>query len=141
LMENYAGSMSGRSALARAGMPGDSEIEAFIREYQREAAHLGTDKVQELTGQLRGVFGEFTGNVPREHQLGPVAQRASGLTSATMLGFSGVYQLAELATMAHRQGVFNVMKAMLNSRLGDFVGAMRRDPDLADEMQTVLGLN
>ncbi|AIK67604.1 internal core protein [Pseudomonas phage vB_PaeP_PPA-ABTNL] len=141
LMENYAGSMSGRSALARAGMPGDSEIEAFIREYQREAAHLGTDKVQELTGQLRGVFGDFTGNVPREHQLGPVAQRASGLTSATMLGFSGVYQLAELATMAHRQGVFNVMKAMLNSRLGDFVGAMRRDPDLADEMQTVLGLN
>ncbi|UVN13585.1 peptidoglycan lytic exotransglycosylase [Pseudomonas phage vB_PaeP_FBPa18] len=89
LMENYAGSMSGRSALARAGMPGDSEIEAFIREYQREAAHLGTDKVQELTGQLRGVFGDFTGNVPREHQLGPVAQRASGLTSATMLGSSG----------------------------------------------------
>lgn len=144
LMENYAGSISGRSALARAGMPGDSEIEAFIREYTKSVAGMGVRKTEELTGQLRGVFGDFTGNVPKEHQLGPLAQRAAGLTSATMLGFSGVYQLAEIATMAHRQGVAATMGELMRSAGGGMsklLGMASRDPDLASEMNTVLGLD
>lgn len=144
LMENYAGSISGRSALARAGMPGDSEIEAFIREYTKSVAHLGAAKTEELTGQLRGVFGDFTGNVPKEHQLGPLAQRAAGLTSATMLGFSGVYQLAEIATIMHRQGVAATMGEMMrsfNGGMGKLLGMAAKDPDLAGEMQAVLGLD
>ncbi|ARB30297.1 internal virion protein with endolysin domain [Pseudomonas phage phiNV3] len=144
LLENYAGSISGRSALARAGMPGDSEIEAFIREYTQTVSHMGLAKTEELTGQLRGVFGDFTGNVPKEHQLGPIAQRAAGLTSATMLGFSGVYQLAELATIMHRQGVAATMGEMMQSFGGGMrklLGQAARDPDLASEMQTVLGLD
>lgn len=144
LMENYAGSISGRSALARVGMPGDSEIEAFIREYTKNVAHLGIRKTEELTGQLRGVFGDFTGNVPKEHQLGPIAQRAAGLTSATMLGFSGVYQMAEMATIAHRQGVAATMQEMFKSWGRGFdtlLGQANRNPDLAHEMQTVLGLD
>jgi hypothetical protein len=144
LLENYAGSISGRSALARAGMPGDSEIEAFIRDYTKTVAHMGVAKTEELTGQLRGVFGDFTGNVPKEHQLGPIAQRAAGLTSATMLGFSGVYQLAEVATIMHRQGVAATLGAMLDSAGGGFrklLGDANKDADLAAEMQTVLGLD
>lgn len=144
LLENYAGSISGRSALARAGMPGDSEIEAFIREYTKTVSHMGLAKTEELAGQLRGVFGDFTGNVPKEHQLGPIAQRAAGLTSATMLGFSGVYQLAEVATIMHRQGVAATLGAMLDSAGGGFrklLGQAASDPDLAAEMQTVLGLD
>lgn len=144
LMENYAGSISGRSALARAGMPGDSEIEAFIREYTKSVAGMGVRKTEELTGQLRGVFGDFTGNVPKEHQLGPIAQRAAGLTSATMLGFSGVYQLAEIATMAHRQGVAATMGELMRSAGGGMsklLGMASKDPDLASEMNTVLGLD
>lgn len=144
LMENYSSSISGRSALARAGMPGDSEIEAFIRDYTKSVAGLGVQKTEELTGQLRGVFGDFTGNVPKEHQLGPVAQRAAGLTSATMLGFSGVYQLAEIATIAHRQGVAATMGEMMRTAGGGMaklLGQARKDPDLAQEMQTVLGLD
>lgn len=144
LMENYSSSISGRSALARAGMPGDSEIEAFIRDYTKSVAGLGVQKTEELTGQLRGVFGDFTGNVPKEHQLGPIAQRAAGLTSATMLGFSGVYQLAEIATIAHRQGVAATMGEMMRTAGGGMaklLGQARKDPDLAQEMQTVLGLD
>lgn len=144
LMENYAGSMSGRSALAKVGMPGDSEVEAFIREYIKAVSHTGQAKTEELTGQLRGVFGDFTGNVPKEHQLGPIAQRAAGLTSATMLGFSGIYQLAEIATIAHRQGVAATMGEMVrsfNGGIGKLLGQAARDPDLADEMQAVLGLD
>lgn len=144
LMENYSSSISGRSALARAGMPGDSEIEAFIRDYTKSVAGLGVRKTEELTGQLRGVFGDFTGNVPKEHQLGPIAQRAAGLTSATMLGFSGVYQLAEIATIAHRQGVAATMGEMMRTAGGGMaklLGQARKDPDLAQEMQTVLGLD
>lgn len=144
LMENYAGSISGRSALARAGMPGDSEIEAFIREYTKAVSHLGQGKTEELTGQLRGVFGDFTGNVPKEHQLGPIAQRASGLTAATMLGFSGVYQLAEIATIMHRQGVAATMGEMMKSfggGMGKILGMAAKDPDLAGEMNAVLGLD
>lgn len=144
LLENYAGSISGRSALARAGMPGDSEIEAFIREYTATVSHMGVAKTEELTTQLRGVFGDFTGNVPKEQQLGPMAQRASGLTSATMLGFSGVYQLAEVATIMHRQGVAATFGAMLDSAGGGIrkiLGDAAKDPDLASEMNTVLGLD
>ena len=144
LMENYAGSISGRSALARAGMPGDSEVEAFIREYTKLVSGLGVRKTEELTGQLRGVFGDFTGNVPKEHQLGPIAQRAAGLTSATMLGFSGVYQMAELATIAHRQGVAATMQEMFKSWGRGFdtlLGQANKNQDLAHEMQTVLGLD
>lgn len=144
LMENYSSSISGRSALARAGMPGDSEIEAFIRDYTKSVAGLGVRKTEELTGQLRGVFGDFTGNVPKEHQLGPIAQRAAGLTSATMLGFSGVYQLAEITTMAHRQGVAATMGELMRTAGGGMaklLGQARKDPDLASEMQTVLGLD
>lgn len=144
LMENYAGSMSGRSALAKVGMAGDSEVEAFIREYTKAVSHTGQAKTEELTGQLRGVFGDFTGNVPKEHQLGPIAQRAAGLTSATMLGFSGVYQLAEVATIMHRQGVaatFGEMVRSFNGGIGKLLGQAARDPDLAGEMQTVLGLD
>ena len=144
LLENYAGSISGRSALARAGMPGDSEIEAFIRDYTKTVSHMGLAKTEELTGQLRGVFGDFTGNVPKEHQLGPIAQRAAGLTSATMLGFSGVYQLAEVATIMHRQGVAATMGEMMKSfggGMSKLLGQASKDPDLASEMQTVLGLD
>lgn len=144
LLENYAGSISGRSALARVGMAGDSEIEAFIREYTQLVSHLGVRKTEELTGQLRGVFGDFTGNVPKEHQLGPIAQRAAGLTSATMLGFSGVYQLAEIMTIAHRQGVAATMQEMFKSWGRGFdtlLGQANKNPDLAHEMQTVLGLD
>lgn len=144
LLENYAGSISGRSALAKVGMAGDSEIEEFIREYTKLVSHLGVRKTEELTGQLRGVFGDFTGNVPKEHQLGPIAQRAAGLTSATMLGFSGVYQLAELATIAHRQGVAATMQEMFKSWGRGFdtlLGQANKNPDLAHEMQTVLGLD
>lgn len=144
LLENYAGSISGRSALAKVGMAGDSEIEAYIREYTKLVSHLGVRKTEELTGQLRGVFGDFTGNVPKEHQLGPIAQRAAGLTSATMLGFSGVYQLAELATIAHRQGVAATMQEMFKSWGRGFdtlLGQANKNPDLAHEMQTVLGLD
>lgn len=144
LMENYAGSISGRSALAKVGMFGDSEIEAYIREYTKLVSHLGVRKTEELTGQLRGVFGDFTGNVPKEHQLGPIAQRAAGLTSATMLGFSGVYQVAETATIAHRQGVAATMVEMTRSWGRGFDTLLRqanKNPDLAHEMQTVLGLD
>lgn len=144
LLENYAGSISGRSALAKVGMAGDSEIEAFIRDYTKLVSHLGVRKTEELTGQLRGVFGDFTGNVPKEHQLGPIAQRAAGLTSATMLGFSGVYQVAETATIAHRQGVAATMQEMFESWGRGFdklLGQANKNPDLAHEMQTVLGLD
>ena len=144
LMENYAGSISGRSALARVGMAGDTEVEAFIREYTKIVSPMGVRKTEELTGQLRGVFGDFTGNVPKEHQLGPIAQRAAGLTSATMLGFSGVYQVAETATIAHRQGVAATMQEMFKSWGRGFdtlLGQANKNPDLAHEMQTVLGLD
>lgn len=144
LMENYAGSISGRSALARVGMAGDTEVEAFIREYTKMVSPMGVRKTEELTGQLRGVFGDFTGNVPKEHQLGPIAQRAAGLTSATMLGFSGVYQMAEMATIAHRQGVAATMQEMFKSWGRGFdtlLGQANKNPDLAHEMQTVLGLD
>lgn len=144
VMENYASALSGRSALARAGIGGDdAALEAFKRNYLRSIEVLPQAQQDSLMLQLDGLLGDFTGNRPVENILSPLTQRVKSIADATMLSASGLWQIAEYSTMAARHGLFETGKQFIKSFPGvrQALEAASRNPDLSDELSTVLHLD
>jgi hypothetical protein len=146
LAENYGQSLAGRSALAKAGYGGDDAgLNRLRAEYEatlRKSNLTETDHNTRLE-QLDHLLGDFTGIRPASAQLGNLASRAKALTQATMLAASGLWQAAEYATMSYRYGAVNTTKEFLRQFPG-IAGTLRkigRDPDLYEELQTVVGLD
>ena len=144
LADNYVNSLSGRSALAKAGIGGDnSSIEAFKRQYADTLKGLPEDVRRDRLLTLDGILSDFTGERPAQNVLGQGAQRLKSLADASMLSASGLWQVAEYATMAHRYGMANTLGEFFKQFPGA-AGIMRkmgRNPDLRDEMETVLNLD
>lgn len=144
LAENYVTSMTGRSALAKAGIGGDdASIAAFRRDYADTLRELpeGVRKDRMLT--LEGLLGDFTGTRPENNVLGEGLQRLKSITDSTVLAASGLWQVAQYADMAAVIGVRETTKEFFKSFPGSrsiFKNAAK-DPDLADELNTVLGLD
>lgn len=99
--------------------------------------------IQSRMKQLDYLLGDFTGIRPEDAILGPYAQRAKSFAQATMLSASGLWQVAETATIAWRFGAARAGAEFIKQFPG-IAGVLRkigRDPDLYDEMGTVLGLD
>lgn len=144
MMENYGTSLAGRSALARAGVAADdAELEAFKRNYLKSIAARPQAEQDQLMLQLDGLLGDFTGNRPDANILGPVAQRVKSIADATMLSASGLWQVAEYATMAQRHGVVETGKEFFRRFPGvrSILQNAKKNPDLAAELDTVLRLD
>jgi hypothetical protein len=144
VMENYTSSMAGRMALAKAGIAGDDAgLEAFKRSYLESIRSLPQAKQNDLMLQLDGLLGDFTGNRPEPNVLGPVVQRVKAMADATMLSGSGLWQVAEYSTIAARHGVVETGKAFMKAFPGirNVLNNARSNPDLADELSTVLHLD
>lgn len=93
--------------------------------------------------QLDYLLGDFTGIRPEDAILGPYAQRAKSFAQATMLQASGMWQVAETATIAWRHGAVRAGAEFIKQFPG-IAGVLRkigRDPDLYDELGTVLGMD
>lgn len=144
LADNYVNALSGRSALAKAGIGGDdSSIEAFKRQYADTLKGLPEDVRQDRMLTLDGILSDFTGERPLQNVLGQGAQRLKSVADASMLSASGLWQVAEYATMAHRYGLANTMSEFMRQFPG-VAGTLRkmgRSPDLRDEMESVLKLD
>jgi hypothetical protein len=144
VMENYTSSMAGRAALAKSGVAGDDAgLEAFKRNYMETLKELPQAKQNELMDQLEGLIGDFTGNRPPQNVLGPVAQRVKAMADATMLSGSGLWQVAEYSTLAARHGFVETGKAFMKAFPGikQILHNAKTNPDLADELSTVLQLD
>ncbi|UAW53800.1 peptidoglycan lytic exotransglycosylase [Pseudomonas phage pphageT12] len=144
VMENYTSSMAGRMALAKAGVAGDDAgLEAFKRSYLASIKSLPQGQQNDLMLQLDGLLGDFTGNRPAPNVLGPVAQRVKAMADATMLSGSGLWQVAEYSTIAARHGFVETGKAFMKAFPGvrNVLNNARTNPDLADELSTVLHLD
>lgn len=144
VIENYSSALSGRSALAKAGIAGDdAELEAFKRNYLKSISALPQQQQEELMLQLDGLLGDFTGNRPAVNVLGSTGQRVKSIADATMLSASGLWQAAEYATMAQRHGIYETGKQFFKQFPG--VRQLLKDangsPDLADELHTILNLD
>jgi len=99
--------------------------------------------IQGRMKQLDYLLGDFTGIRPEDAILGPYAQRAKSFAHATMLQASGLWQVAETATIAWRYGAARTGAEFIKQFPG-IAGVLRkigRDPDLYDELGTVLGLD
>lgn len=99
--------------------------------------------IQGRMKQLDYLLGDFTGIRPEDAILGPHAQRAKSFAQATMLQASGLWQVAETATIAWRYGAARTGAEFIKQFPG-IAGVLRkigRDPDLYDELGTVLGLD
>ena len=99
--------------------------------------------IQSRMKQLDYLLGDFTGIRPEDAILGPYAQRAKSFAQATMLQASGLWQVAETATIAWRFGAARAGAEFIKQFPG-VAGVLRkigRDPDLYDELGTVLGLD
>lgn len=144
IMENYGTSLSGRSALSKAGIASDDAgLEAFKRSYLESINKLPQAEQTDLMQQLDGLLGDFTGHRPDANILGATAQRVKSVADATMLSASGLWQVAEYATMAQRHGVVETGKEFMRRFPGirNILDSAKRNPDLADELHTVLGLD
>lgn len=144
VMENYTSSMAGRMALAKAGVAADDAgLELFKRNYLESIKTLPQAQQQDLLLQLDGLLGDFTGNRPEPNVLGPVVQRVKALADATMLSGSGLWQVAEYSTIAARHGLYETGKQFMKSFPGirNVLNNARTNPDLADELRTVLHLD
>ena len=144
IMENYGTSLSGRAALAKAGVAADdAELELFKRNYLKSIEALPQAEQNQLMGQLDGLLGDFTGNRPEANVLGPMAQRVKSIADATMLSASGLWQIAEYATMAQRHGVVETGKEFFRQFPGvrNILQNAKTNPDLAGELNTVLHLD
>ena len=99
--------------------------------------------IQGRMKQLDYLLGDFTGIRPEDAILGPYAQRAKSFAQATMLAASGLWQIAETATIAWRFGAAQAGAEFVKQFPG-IAGVLRkigRDPDLYDELGTVLGMD
>lgn len=144
VMENYASAIAGRSALAKAGVGGDdAALEAYRRDYIKAIASRPQAEQEGLIQQWDSMMADFTGNRPDRNILSPMAQRWSSLAGSTMLVASGMWQVAEYATMAYRHGVVETGKEFVRQFPGvkTILGKAAKDPDLAEELDTTLGLD
>lgn len=144
LTENYVSSMSGRSALAKAGAGGgEGSLQALRTRYIRTLDDLPGDVREDRILTFDGLMSDFTGNRPAQNKLGTGAQRWKTLADAGMLAASGLWQIGEYATMAHRFGFVETNKEFLR-QFPAVAGILRkagRDPDLRDELSTVLNMD
>lgn len=148
LAENYMQSLAGRAALSRVGIGGDdASIEAFRKKYRdtldRPRKPLAQDQIDERMLALDHLIGDFTGTRPEQALLSNLGQRAKSLAHSTMLSASGLWQVAENATIAYRYGAAQATGEFIKQFPGvaTILRKAGRDPDLYDEMQTVLGLD
>ncbi|MNJ09280.1 hypothetical protein D3C77_34220 [compost metagenome] len=143
VMENYVQGITGRSALGRQGIADESDLTAFRKQYSNSIAHLPQAEQADLMQQLDGLLGDFTGQRPEANILSQGWQRAKSVADATMLTASGFWQVGEYATMAQRHGLFETGKEFMRQFPGvrTFFKDAAQNPDLADEMSTVLGLD
>lgn len=143
VIENYTQGITGRAALARQGIADESDLTAFRKQYNDSISTLPQAEQATLMQQLDGLLGDFTGQRPEANILSQGWQRAKSVADATMLTASGFWQVGEYATMAQRHGIFETGMEFFRQFPGARTIFQRagRDPDLADEMSTVLGLD
>lgn len=144
LADNYLQQMAGRSALAAAGVGGDDAAIAALRKQYHEALSLDRAAVGDVDSrmlQFDHLMGDFTGMRPAQAELSQMAQRAKSLASSTMLGASGLWQVAEYATLAFRYGAVQTMQEFLRGAPGVRKLLQQAGPDLKDELATVVNLD
>lgn len=144
LAENYTTSMTGRSALAKAGIGGDEQaLNELRRQYADTLKGMPETLRKDRLLSLEGLIGDFTGTRPDQNVLGQGAQRLKGITDSTVLAASGLWQVTQYADMGVQYGIAETtkefFKAFPGSRL--LMQKIVKDPDLADEMRTVLGVD
>ncbi len=146
LAENYNQQMAGRSALAAAGVGGDdASIQALRGQYHDSIVRAGLKDadVEERMLQFDHLISDFTGNRPQGTVPSAILQRAKSLAHSTMLAASGLWQVAEYGTLAYRHGAARTTAEFFRQFPG-VAGALRkigRDPDLYDELSSVVGLD
>lgn len=141
---NYAGSMSGRSALAKAGIGGDDKaIQDFRKAHITSLGNLPKETRDAAIRQLDAIIGDFTGAIPDANRLTPNLQRLTAYAQSTQLLAQGLNQAMEYGTIAHRFGAFQTYKEMLKRMPGvrQLLRDVAGDKDLADEVSAVLDLD
>ena len=144
LAENYTTSMTGRSALAKAGIGGDEQaLNELRRQYADTLKGMPETLRRDRMLALEGLIGDFTGTRPDQNVLGQGAQRLKTLADSSMLAASGLWQVTQYAEMGVQYGIAQTtkefFKAFPGSRL--LMNKIAKDPDLSDEMRTVLGVD
>jgi len=133
LMEGYGRRMAGRVGLAKAGF---SDLRALDQEVAKA--------LQEVTGDARRAKELLDNNI--KYLLGmPTGERVPDffrsvniLSSATNLGNSGIFQLADTVLMMHEYGFGRTIKAMMQTKFGRDAFELARSPEYGKRLQDVL---
>ena len=147
LFTNYSQGMSGRSALAKVGIGGDTHgIATHLDHYSRlldEQKHLSAKQKDAMRSKYEDILGDFTGIRKEGQVLGEGLQILKALATATMLGSTGLLQIPEMAIGAARQGAISVTKAMFKEVPGikQFMKSAATDEALLKEWHEVMGVD
>ena len=142
ISENYVHQMTGRAALAAAGVGADDgAIRKFVSDWVD--ASLGPTATgperKAMMEKMQGVVGDFTGIRPDGAKLGAAMQTISGLTSMTVLANSGLWQVGEYGTTAFKFGLRETAKSFVKRApgLNKLLRKIKSDPDLLQEFNDV----
>lgn len=147
LFTNYSQGMSGRSALAKMGIGGDTHgIATHLDHYSKlldKQKHLSAKQKDAMRSKYEDILGDFTGIRKEGQVLGEGMQILKALATATMLGSTGLLQIPEMAIGAARQGAINVTKAMFKEVPGikQFMKSAATDEALLKEWHEVMGVD
>lgn len=147
LFANYSNGMSGRSALAKVGIGGDTHgIATHVDHYAKlldKFPQLSAGQKQRMISKYEDVLSDFTGIRKEGQVLGEGMQVLKALSTASMLGSTGLLQIPEMAIGAARQGAVSVTKHMLKEMPGikSMLTKASRDEQLLKDWFEVTGID
>lgn len=143
MTNNYLDGMSGRTALAHAGIGGDvHSVSSYMQKYAELLQKHGIEGAQRdsMLNTMQDVMSAFTG-IPREGtQLGPGLEFLKSTSTAAQLGATGLWQVGEGAVLAMRHGMLAASAAILREMpvVKHIMNLFKEQPSLIDEWEQVM---
>lgn len=146
LFANYSTGMSGRSALAKVGIGGDTHgIDTHLQHYSSllDKHPLSGKQKKEMLSKYEDLLSDFTGIRKEGQVLGEGLQVGKAIATATMLGSTGLLQIPEGSIGAARLGMLQTTKAIFKEFPGikQLLTAAAKDKALLDEWHEVFGID
>lgn len=146
MTNNYLDGMSGRTALAHAGIGGDVHgVSTYVQQYAELLQKHGVEGAQRdsMLKTMQDVMSAFTGTPREGAHLGPGLEFLKSTSTAAQLGATGLWQVGEGAVLAMRHGMLAATTALLREMpvVKHIMNLFKDNPQLIDEWEQVMQMS
>ena len=134
IMEGYDRRMAGRIGLAKAGWEDLRALDAEVSTVLNSVVEHDAGAAKELIdNNIKHILGMPTGE-----RVPDLFRSINILSTGTLLGMSGVYQLGDTVLMMQEYGIIRTMRALAGSAFGRDALALARSPEYGKRLRDVL---